>query len=49
MKLEMQCEKLSIELKDISLNYSGKPEPAVLKYFEDQGYIGTCCNDFKCP
>ncbi|WP_435236382.1 VRR-NUC domain-containing protein [Psychromonas sp. PT13] len=42
MKLEMQCEELSIELKDISLNYSGKPEPAVLKYFEDQGYIGTC-------
>jgi len=41
MKLEKQCEKLSIELRDISLKYSGKPEPAVLQYYEKQGYVGS--------
>ncbi|MCJ8352014.1 VRR-NUC domain-containing protein [Moritella sp.] len=41
MKLDKQCEKLCIELQDITLEYSGKPEPAVLKYFESEGYIGS--------
>ena len=41
MRLEDQCEKLGIELEDIELEYSGRPEDAALKYFERQAYIGS--------
>ena len=41
MSLEKQCAKLSLPLKEIKLDYSGKPEPALLSYFEAQGYTGS--------
>lgn len=40
--LERQCEELSLPLEELDLNYDGKPEPAVLMYFESFGYVGSC-------
>lgn len=39
--LEKQCESLSLLFKDISLEYDGRPEPALLKHFESFGYVGS--------
>ena len=39
--LERQCENLLLPLEEIQLNYDGRPEPALLKYYEDQGYVGS--------
>jgi hypothetical protein len=39
--LDQQCESLFLELKDIHLQYTGKPEPALLKHFEHLGYVGS--------
>lgn len=41
MSLEQQCKNLSLDLHDICLSYEGKPEPALLKYFESLGYVGS--------
>lgn len=41
MSLEKQCEELSLSLEEIQLNYEGKPESALLKYFESLGYVGS--------
>jgi hypothetical protein len=42
MSLVQQCHKLSLYFYEITLPYKGKPEPALLKHFESQGYLGTC-------
>ncbi len=39
--LKKQCETLSLDLHEINIPYEGSPETALLKYFEEQGYIGS--------
>ena len=41
MSLKTQCEDLGIELTEIALEYSGRPEDAALSYYEKMGYQGT--------
>lgn len=41
ISLEKQCDELSLPLNEIRLDYDGKPEPALLKHFENLGYVGT--------
>lgn len=41
VSLEKQCEELSLPLEEIQLEYEGKPEHALLKYFENLGYVGS--------
>jgi len=41
ISLARQCKELGINLQTIQLNYTGRPEDAVLRYFEQQGYIGV--------
>lgn len=41
LSLEQQCKNISLELHEISLQYEGDPEPALLRYFESLGYIGS--------
>lgn len=41
MSLEAQCIGLSLPLEEIQLEYDGRPEPALLKYFESLGYVGS--------
>jgi hypothetical protein len=46
ISLSQQCESLSLELHEIQLQYEGKPEPALLKHFENLGYIGSHIEGF---
>lgn len=39
--LENQCRELTLPLEEIQLDYEGKPELALLKHYEDLGYIGS--------
>ncbi|MGB0468270.1 MAG: VRR-NUC domain-containing protein [Pontibacterium sp.] len=39
--LENQCKALTLPFEEIQLDYEGKPEPALLKYYENLGYIGS--------
>lgn len=41
MPLVKQCKEINIQLNEISLNYTGRPEQALLMHFESQGYIGS--------
>jgi len=41
VSLEKQCEELSLPLEEIQLSYEGQPEPALLKYYESLGYVGS--------
>lgn len=41
MNLECQCEKIGVDLKEIELGYSSRPEDAALEYFKKQGFIGS--------
>lgn len=41
MSLEAQCAELSLPLEEIQLEYDGRPEPALLKHFENLGYVGS--------
>ena len=40
MPLIKQCSELSIDYKEMSLQYSGKPEIALLSYYQSLGFIG---------
>ncbi|MCD6532605.1 MAG: VRR-NUC domain-containing protein [Deltaproteobacteria bacterium] len=40
MPLTKQCSELSLKHKTIELSYEGKPEPALLAYYESLGYTG---------
>jgi hypothetical protein len=40
MPLIKQCSELSIDYKEVSLQYSGKPEIALLSYYQSLGFIG---------
>jgi len=41
MSLQHQCSELSLELKVVDLEYTGKPEHALLEHFKTLGYIGS--------
>ena len=41
MPLPEQCKELGIELIEINLPYNGRPEKALLNYFEAKGFIGS--------
>lgn len=41
MNLSQQCQKLSLELIEINLNFQGTPELAALQYFQKEGYVGS--------
>jgi len=41
MSLKEQCKELSIDFSEIILQYDKSPEFALLKYFENLGYIGS--------
>lgn len=41
MNLESQCEKIGVDLKEIELDYSARPEDATLEYFKKQGFVGS--------
>lgn len=41
ISLEAQCRDLNLPLEEIQLDYQGKPEPALLKHYEELGYIGS--------
>ncbi len=40
-KLDRQCKFLGIHLEELEIDYSNFPEKSALKYFENNGYIGT--------
>jgi hypothetical protein len=39
--LQKQCDSIDLDYHEINLSYLKKPEKALLKYFEKQGYIGS--------
>lgn len=39
--LENQCKELNLPLVEIQLDYEGRPEPALLNYYESLGYVGS--------
>lgn len=39
--LEKQCKELDLPLDELQLDYEGRPEPALLKYYESLGYVGS--------
>ena len=41
MSLPEQCQELEIELFEINLPYEGRPESALLNYFEAKGFMGS--------
>lgn len=41
LNLEKQCKYLDIELETLVVYFASAPELATLKYYENQGYIGT--------
>lgn len=40
MSLTKQCSELSLEYETINISYEGRPEKALLVYYESLGYIG---------
>lgn len=41
ISLAEQCKALSLDLIEMNLSYQGRPEPALLKHFENMGYVGS--------
>lgn len=41
--IKEQCAVLDIPVLELNLHYTGKPEQAVLRYFESLGYEGAHC------
>ena len=39
--LEDQCKELNLPFEEIQLDYEGRPEPALLDYYESLGYVGS--------
>lgn len=39
--LENQCKELDLPLAEVQLDYKGRPEPALLNYYERLGYVGS--------
>lgn len=41
LPLAKQCEQVGINLETLKLSYQGRPEAALLKHYEEQGYTGV--------
>lgn len=43
LPLAKQCEEISLELNTMKLQYTGRPETALLAHYKSLGYIGVSC------
>lgn len=43
MPLKQQCSEISLPFGEVKLDYTGKPEPALLAHYQTLGYIGISC------